>query len=252
MNRIVDRKSGNAVLVPLDHGVTMGPINGLSHLGDIVDSVCEGGATGVIIHKGMVRSIDDNASIGMVVHLSASTNPCPVRNTKALVSSVENALRLGADAVSMHINFGSENEFNMLSDFGEVSDSCHSWGVPLLAMAYTTGLNADSFSVDNVAHVARAVAELGADMVKCNYTGPIDSFKKVVDSCPVPIVIAGGPKMNSDEELLKMVHESMIAGGSGVSIGRNIFQNSNVVNITRAISSIVTGGMGVEEASRLL
>jgi DhnA family fructose-bisphosphate aldolase class Ia len=90
--------------------------------------------------------------------------------------------------------------------------------------------------------------ELGADIVKCSYTGDIDSFRDVVRGALAPVVIAGGPKMSSDEEILQMVYDSMQAGGHGVSIGRNVFQHRNVEKMTKAISDIVLRGYEVEDA----
>ncbi|MDD1767298.1 MAG: fructose-bisphosphate aldolase, partial [Methanomassiliicoccales archaeon] len=140
-----------------------------------------------------------------------------------------------------------------LHDFGEMTRKCTEWGMPLLVMIYPRGKKIkDSFDVDLVKHCARVGAELGADVIKTNYTGDIDSFKEVVKGALAPVVIAGGPKMDSDEKLLEMVRDSIYAGGRGVSIGRNVFQHRNVMGITRAISSIVLDNASVEDALKLL
>jgi fructose-bisphosphate aldolase/2-amino-3,7-dideoxy-D-threo-hept-6-ulosonate synthase len=101
-----------------------------------------------------------------------------------------------------------------------------------------------------VKHCARLAAELGADVVKTNYTGSIDSFKEVVRGTPIPVVIAGGPKMKSDSDLLKMVYDAMQAGARGVSIGRNVFQHDDVVGITKALGRIVFEGMRPQDDYR--
>lgn len=103
-----------------------------------------------------------------------------------------------------------------------------------------------------VAHAARVGAELGADIIKTNYTGDVDSFKKVVKGCPVPIIIAGGPKMATDRDLLKMASEAIKTGAAGVSIGRNVFQHRNPVGMVRALSKIVQEEASVEQAMREL
>ncbi|MCQ2078762.1 MAG: fructose-bisphosphate aldolase, partial [archaeon] len=127
--------------------------------------------------------------------------------------------------------------------------TCMEWGMPLLAMTYARGPSIkDSFDPVAVAHAARVGAEIGADIVKCSYTGDIDSFSKVVDGCPVPVVIAGGPKMDSDMDILNMVADSLAAGGHGVSIGRNVFQHKDVPGITAAISDICLRGFTAKEA----
>jgi fructose-bisphosphate aldolase/2-amino-3,7-dideoxy-D-threo-hept-6-ulosonate synthase len=141
----------------------------------------------------------------------------------------------------------------MLEQAGRISEQCNDWGMPLIVMAYPRGPEIkDSFDPHAIAHCARAASELGADIVKVSYTGDIDTFKDVCRGALAPVVIAGGPKMDSDMDILNMVHDSIEAGGHGVSIGRNVFQNSDVMGITKAISSIVLDGYSVEEAAKFL
>ncbi|MDR2698779.1 MAG: 2-amino-3,7-dideoxy-D-threo-hept-6-ulosonate synthase [Candidatus Methanoplasma sp.] len=255
LERIIDRETGNAVVVPLDHGISIGPINGLIDMKTTVNAVSGGGATAVLMQKGLVpyghRTTGND--VGLILHLSASTNIGSTSDSKVLVSNVEEGLKLGADAVSIHVNLGAESEPQMLSDMGKVSRDCTEWGMPLLVMAYARGPTVkDPFDPQVVAHCARAAMELGADLIKVSYTGDIDSFRDVVKGALAPVLIAGGPKMNSDLEILNMVHDSIEAGGRGVSIGRNIFQHKNPRAMTEAISGIVLKGMTAEEASKLL
>lgn len=255
MERIVDRNSGNAVIVPLDHGISLGPIKGLIDIRSTIEAASLGGATAVVEHKGIVpyghRTFGKD--IGLIVHLSASTSLAPDPNAKVIVTTVEEAIKMGADAVSIHVNVGAETDMNMLADMGNISRKCNEWGMPLLVMVYPRGPNIkDPYDVDLVKHCARVATELGADMVKTNYTGDPDTFKEVVMGALAPVVIAGGPKIDSDERLLNMVKESLEAGGRGVSIGRNIFQHKNITGITKAISSIVIHGAEVEEAMKFI
>jgi fructose-bisphosphate aldolase / 2-amino-3,7-dideoxy-D-threo-hept-6-ulosonate synthase len=253
--RIIDRNTGRAVIVPLDHGITMGPVEGLVDMKSTIDKISQGGATGVVLHKGVVpyghRSF--GRDIGLIVHLSASTSLSPDPNAKVLVTTVEEAIRLGADAVSIHVNIGANTEPNMLSDFGEISRKCNEWGMPLMVMIYPRGKDIkNGYDVDLIKQCARAGMELGADIIKTSYTGDIDSFHEVVRGAIVPVIIAGGPKMSSDRELLQMVKDSVEAGGRGVSIGRNIFQHRNVTAITRAVADIVLRDVEVDEALKIL
>ena len=255
MERITDRRTGNAVIIPMDHGMSCGPLQGLTDMRSTVDDVACGGATAVLMHKGLIKYSyrGYGRDIGLIVHLSASTDIGYNENDKVLVSSVEEAVKAGADGVSVHINFGADNEKRMLEAVGEVSRSCNEWGMPLMIMAYPRGPKvADEYDPDAIAHCARAAAELGADIVKVSYTGDIDSFREVCRGALAPVLIAGGPKMESDMDILNMVHDSLEAGGKGVSIGRNIFQNRNVKGITEAVSDIVLRGTSVEEAAEHL
>ncbi|MDI9624758.1 MAG: 2-amino-3,7-dideoxy-D-threo-hept-6-ulosonate synthase [Methanothermobacter sp.] len=255
MERIINRETGRTVIVPMDHGVSIGPVPGLLDMTKIIDQVATGGANAVLIHKGIVVTGHRGygRDIGLIVHLSASTSLGPDPNHKVLVTSVEKALKLGADAVSVHVNVGSEREPEMLLKLGTVAETCDEWGMPLIAMMYPRGKKIkDEHDPEVVKLAARAGAELGADIIKTNYTGDPDTFKEVVEGCPVPVVIAGGPKVETEEELLQMVKDSIEAGGAGVAIGRNIFQAESPEKMTKAIAAIVHDEIDVEEALKML
>jgi class I fructose-bisphosphate aldolase len=255
MERIIDRNTRKTVIVPMDHGVSSGPIYGISDMKDAVDRVVRGGANAIVEHKGMVgaghrRSGKD---IGLIIHLSASTSLSPYPNTKTLVCTVEEAICLGADAVSIHVNIGDEMERRMLNDLGLISRTAHQWGMPLLAMVYPRGEKiADEYDATVLKHAARLGAELGADIVKISYSGSVESFAEVVSCCPVPVVIAGGEKMESDRQTLEVVRGAMDAGGSGVSIGRNVFQHQDPTRMVGAVSMIVHENATVDEAAAFL
>ena len=246
LQRIINRNNGRTIIVPMDHGVTIGPIPGLIDMSTTVDKVAGGGANAILMHKGLVETghRSSGKDIGLIVHLSASTLLSPDSNAKTLFCSVEEAVRLGADAVSIHVNIGATTESEMLFNMGQISRACRDWGMPLLAMMYTRGPKIQNeYDVKVVKHAARVGAELGADIVKVNYTGSIDSFREVVAGCPVPVVIAGGEKMETDDEILDMVRGCIKAGGAGVSIGRNVFQHDDPEDIVKRISGIVHGGL---------
>jgi len=265
--RIFNQKSGRAVIVPMDHGVSVGPIDGITDMEEAINGISESEADAVIVHKGCVAegsSKNRKFDLGLIVHLSASTdmfNPL----CKQLICTVEEALRLGADGVSIHINFGNDFESRMLDQLGKVGEQSRLWGMPLLVMAYVRGSvitkleneieDKDILSLEKAKLVkiaARAVYELGASIIKIPYTGDIKSFREITESCPVPVVVAGGPRMDTDEEILQMVFDSVVAGGSGTSIGRNIFQHESPERMIRAISAIVHNQASVEVAKKFL
>lgn len=230
LERIINRRSGRTVIVPMDHGVTVGPIPGLVSMRDAVTTIAQGGANAVIMHKGVVQSGHRRSGkdVGLILHLSASTSLAVDSNAKELVCTVEEALRFGADAVSIHVNLGAETERQMLRDLGETAKQCYFWGMPLLAMMYCRGPKVKSeYDVTVVKHAARVAAELGADIAKVAYTGTPESFTEVVEGCPIPVVIAGGEKMESDKDILVMVAGALAAGAAGLSIGRNVFQHAD-------------------------
>src|ERR671935_3286495 len=203
LNRIL--KDGKMLCIPMDHGISNGPIHGLEDIHSVIYKCENAGLTCVLVNKGIIKTLPRPTNIGLIVHLSGSTSLGPSPNRKMLIGSVEEALRLGADAVSIHINIGSKEEPEMLQKLGIISDECDEWSVPLVAMMYPRGENIKNpHDPDIVAHAARTGAETGADIVKAVYTGDVHSFKKVVQSCPVPLVIAGGPKAESDKDIIEM------------------------------------------------
>lgn len=254
MERIINRNSGHAIIVPMDHGVSVGPIQGIYDMSQTVNMVAEGGANAVIGHIGLPRYGHRHygKDIGLILHLSASTMLSPKPNKKVLVNTVENALRLGADGVSIHINIGDEYEAEMLQDFGQIALECSYWGMPLIAMMYARGPHIEKETdVEVVKLAARVGAELGADFVKTSYTGSAESFAEVVKGCPAPILIAGGSKM-SDEDSLKMIEGAMRAGAKGLSMGRNVFGHENPTQYVRAAAMIVHENKSAQEALAFL
>ena len=244
---------GKALIIAMDHGVSNGPVAGLEDIRKAVAAVAKGGATGVVLHKGVVRFAQEyfDERLALILHLSASTSLSTHSDRKVLVTQVDEAISYGADAISIHVNLGGEEDHHMLEDFGAVATACDRFGMPLLAMMYPRGGNVKNpYDVEAVKHVARAGAELGADVVKTLYTGSSETFKEVVRGCPVPVVVAGGPKLDSETAALEMVAGSLAGGAAGVSMGRNVFQAKDPIRMTRAIARILFDGASVEDAYR--
>jgi len=242
----------HTVIVPMDHGVSVGPIKGIENMQTTVNQLNKGGVDAVVLHKGLAKRVDVGKT-GLIVHLSAISNLTPNCNNKVQVCTVAEAIRLGADAVSVHVNVGAETEHKMLKVLGKVADECDVYGMPLLAMMYPRGPNIkNEHAVEAVAHAARLGAELGADIIKTNYTGTVESFKTVTEGCPIPIIIAGGPKAKTPLDMLQTTYESMQGGAAGLSIGRNVFQHENPAAMVQALSAIVHKNASAEQAKKLL
>jgi predicted phospho-2-dehydro-3-deoxyheptonate aldolase len=246
------KQDNRTVIVPMDHGITVGPIQGLANMQGIINQLLKGGADAVLIHKGIAKRVD-TGNAGLIVMLSGMSNLSPNINSKVQVCTVQEAIRIGADAVSVHVNIGAQDEDKMLSNLGKISDECEEYGMPLLAMMYPRGPKIQNeHSADVVAHAARIGAELGADIIKANFTGSVESFKTVIESCPVPVVIAGGPKCKTSQEVLETTQDALKAGAIGLSIGRNVFQHEKPALMVKALSEIVHNNVGVEQALKIL
>jgi fructose-bisphosphate aldolase/2-amino-3,7-dideoxy-D-threo-hept-6-ulosonate synthase len=235
----------------MDHGISNGPIEGLENPSEIIQQCELHGLTSIIVNKGILKSLPRPSRVGILVHFSASTTLSTTPNRKMLTGSVEEALRLGVDGVSLHINIGGKEEPEMLEQLGKIAEDCHKWNMPLLAMMYPRGENIKNpHEPEIVSHVARIGAELGADIVKTLYTGDIDSFTKIVKSTPVPVVIAGGPKAKTDFDILQMTEDAMKAGAKGVTYGRNIFAHKNPSQMVGALAAIIFRKESAKEAEK--
>lgn len=249
LERIIDRNTRKTVIIPMDHGFTLGQIPGLTNMTRIISEVSEGGANAIVLHKGMVKSghRKSGKDIGLIVHLSGSTSLNPDPNDKVIVCTVEEAIALGADGVSIHINLGAPNESKMLESAGKIVRECNRWGMPLLIMIYPRGKGISPNSPQTVGHCVRVAEELGADLIKTNYTGDRDSFGEITKACSVPVLIAGGEKAG-DDETLRLIRDAIDAGAAGVCMGRNAFQRENPRQFVRAISHVVHYGVDPERA----
>lgn len=247
LNRIL--RKGRMLCIPMDHGISSGPIEGIEDPHSIIYKCENHGLTSVIVNKGILKTLPKPTKVGILVHISGSTSLSETPNRKMLTGTVEEAIRLGADGISIHINIGGKEEPEMLEQFGKISEQCHKWNMPLLAMMYPRGEKIrDPHDPEIVAHVARIGADFGADIVKTVYTGDIDSFSKVVKGTPVPVVIAGGPKAKTDFEVLQMTEDAMKAGAKGITYGRNIFAHKNPQKMVQALAAIIFKNLPAKEA----
>jgi fructose-bisphosphate aldolase/2-amino-3,7-dideoxy-D-threo-hept-6-ulosonate synthase len=249
IERIMDRNTGRAVIVPMDHGFSMGQIDGLLDMTKTITDVSDGGANAIVLHKGMVKRGHrrHGRDIGLIIHLSGSTSLNTDPNDKVIVCTVEEAVALGADAVSIHINLGAPNESRMLESAGLIVKDCNRWGMPLLVMIYPRGKGIDPYSPQAIGHCVRVAEELGADLIKTNYPGNPEAFRKIVNACSVPIFIAGGEK-TGDLESLEIIRESVEVGGAGVCVGRNAFQRDDTTSFVKALCKVVHEKMDPAEA----
>lgn len=240
IERIIDRNTKRSVIVPMDHGFSLGQIDGLLDMSRVISDVSEGGANAIILHKGLVKRGHRRSGkdIGLIIHLSGSTSLNPDPNDKVLVCTVEEAIALGADGVSIHVNLGAPNESKMLEAAGRIGKECTRWGMPLLVMIYPRGKGIDPVSPQSVGHCVRVAEEIGADMIKTNYTGDPVTFGKIAHACSVPVFIAGGEK-TGDLETLTAIRDSVMVGGAGVCVGRNAFQRDDPKAFVHALRRVV-------------
>ncbi|HTT74164.1 MAG TPA: hypothetical protein VMG99_08530 [Thermoplasmata archaeon] len=227
--------------VPLDHAVSMGPIDGLEELAPLANDLQANGVDLLIVTKGAVREVAPilRPTTRLGVHVSASTSLGSTSNRKVLVGTAAEAVALGADLLSVQVNFGVPEEPEMLRDLGVAADECRQLGLPLLCMAYVKKANGGT--PDELRHAARAAADTGADIVKTSYPGSRAEFAKLCRTTPVPVLIGGGVWLDDEAAFLSIVAESLAAGGAGICIGRNLFQRAPVGPLARRIAALLHG-----------
>jgi len=248
LNRI--GTDGRYVVVPMDHGITLGAVTGLKNIESTIAAITRGGADSVLTQKGIAPRVHPNRNdAGYIVHLNGSTAVGPDTNDKRTTGSVVDAIRAGADAVSFHINVGSDHEPGQIEELAELTTEAADYGLPVLAMTYARGPGVDEHDPEALGHAVRLGEELGADVVKTAYSGDAESYEHVCESTRLPVVIAGG-EPDTDRETLANVRGAMDGGAAGVSMGRTIFQHDDPEAMTRAVHLVVHEGADPDEALR--
>lgn len=247
LKRLIRSQTNSSVICALDHGMTSPKfLSGLRDMKARVDEAQRGGANVFMMSKGFARiTVDEFArDTSWAMLLSASAAGCPKPNIVVQIAEVEEALRLGADAVVVYVALTGENEPEMIHFVGEVGRECEKLGMPFIAEAEYPSAYAtleelkQEYGFDYLLRNSRLCAELGADIVKTNWPGDQELFAQIVEATAVPMVVAGGTLI-SDEELLTRMEQAMQVGAIGCSVGRNIFQHENPFALTRALSRVI-------------
>ncbi len=247
MNDRVSRvlNSGRAVMLAVDHGYFQGPTTGLERPRETITPLLPY-ADSLMLTRGVLRtSVDPGKGVPIVLRVSGGTSILKELSNEGIATAMEDAVRLNASAVAVSVFVGSENEKQTLLNLSQLVDDGERWGIPVLAVtAVGREMNRDARYLGLACRIA---AELGARIVKTYYC---EEFRKVVDSCPVPVVIAGGKKI-PERDALELAAKAMSEGASGVDMGRNIFQSSNPVGMIKAVRAVVHDGADADEALRV-
>ena len=250
MNSIFRKDTGKSVIVAIDHGGIAGPMKGINEPGKLIEDCVAGGADGVLTTRGFVRAAEGafDRSLGLILRMTGGFTVLGGGFEEELITSAETALRYGSAGAAVTVKFGHPREGFFTKQASLVADSCEEWGLPLMIEAMAKGKDLKSTDPAGVKLASRAAAEIGADIIKTYYTGDPDSFAQVIEGCMVPVVVLGGAKTDSIEDVFSDVYYSIQAGGSGIAIGRNIWQHENTMAMIEAMSGIVHEGWTVKQA----
>jgi putative autoinducer-2 (AI-2) aldolase len=242
------QKDGKALFLPIDHGYFQGPTHCLEKPGETIKPIYQY-ADALMLTRGILRNCVDPAiekPIIMRVSGAVSVVGEDLAN-ESIVTGIQEILRLNASAVSMSVFVGSKYENKSLSNLAKLVDECEEYGIPVMAVS-AVGKELEKREARYLALAARISAEIGARVVKTYYC---ENFHKIVEGCPVPVVIAGGPKTETQKEVFDFVYDGMQAGAAGVNLGRNIWQTEYPVASIRAIRAIIHENYTAKEADDL-
>jgi putative autoinducer-2 (AI-2) aldolase len=248
LSRIIRPADGRTVMLAVDHGYFLGPTSKLEVPRETIAPLVPY-ADALMLTRGVLRtSVDPGAGVPVVLRVSGGTSIVgPSLADEGLTTSMEDALRLNVAAVTLSIFVGTDHERQTLLSLSKLVDEGERYGMPVLAVT-AVGKELEKRDARFLALCCRIAAELGAHFVKTYYC---DGFEKVVEACPVPVVIAGGPRLETFRDTLQLVHDALERGASGVDMGRNIWQDGHPVAAIQAVRAIVHEGHSVDEAFAL-
>lgn len=247
--------NGKALVVALDQAVPRGVTPQLANIAETYRAVKAGNPNAVTLTRGIGSALLANDPQPLPWILKASTFSVDFHSTiDATIGSVDDAVRLGADAIAVGISAGSSVQPQMLEMLASVVERAAEVGMPTVCHAYPSGeLWGDHRgSAESVLYASRAAAELGVDIVKTWYTGSSDSFKEIVDGTPALVMVAGGAKTENDLQVLEMAEAVMQSGASGLTFGRNVWGASNPTKMISALKAVVHEGASATSAAEHL
>jgi len=248
LNRLI-QNDGKALFLPIDHGYFQGPTRKLEKPGETIKPLFQY-ADAIMMTRGVLRNCIDPA-IEKPVILRVSGGNSVVGDdlsNEGQITSITEILRLNASAVSMSIYVGSKNEHQTLMNFAHLVDQCEDYGIPVMAVT-AVGRELEKRTARYLGLCSRIAAEIGARVVKTYYCEK--DFDKVVEGCPVPVVIAGGPKVNTELEVFEFVYDGLQKGAIGVNLGRNIWQHKYPKAMIMAIRGVIHENLIPKEAQQL-
>ena len=252
MRSLLRKSDGRSVIVAIDHGGIAGPVPGIESPASVIRACVASGADAVLATRGLVKAslAEWDRGTSLILRLTGGFTVLGGGFEEELICDPATAVSYGAAGVAMTVKFGHKREGEFTKQASLAIGQCEALGLPVMieAMAKVEGKKPND--PEGIRLAARAAQEIGADIVKTYYTGDPESFRKVVEGCPAPIVILGGAKSESLVDLFTAVHQSLQAGGAGIAIGRNIWQEGKTRIMVEAMVGLVHENWTVEQALR--
>ncbi|MFL6407904.1 MAG: 3-hydroxy-5-phosphonooxypentane-2,4-dione thiolase [Nitrososphaeraceae archaeon] len=248
ISKIIDPEDNRCVMLAVDHGYFLGPTERLEVPSNTIKPLLSY-ADSLMLTRGILRtSVNPNTSIPIVLRVSGGTSVIGEDlSNETITTSIEEAIRLNATCIALSIFVGSKYEHQTLSNLAKLVDKGEKYGIPILAVTAVGKEMARDARYLSLS--CRIAAELGAHIVKTYYC---ENFEKVIEGCPVPVIIAGGKKLPKEVDALEIAHNAIQHGAAGVDMGRNIWQSDYPVEMIKAVRAIVHENLNVHEAYDIL
>jgi len=247
LSRIIKPSSGKSVMLAVDHGYFMGPTHKLEQPRKTIEPLVPY-ADALMLTRGVLRtSVDPKRDVPIILRVSGGASiVSKTLSNEAITTSVRDAIRLNVSALALSIFVGSEHEHQTLTNLSRLVDEGEDYGIPVLAVT-AVGKELEKRDARYLALSCRIAAELGARLVKTYYC---EEFSRVVQGCPVPLVVAGGPKLETELDAFQLAYDAVAEGAVGVDMGRNIWQSEHPVAMIQAVREIVHERATVREAKQ--
>ncbi len=248
LSRIIKPDTNRTVMLAVDHGYFLGPTHKLEDARATIKPLLPY-ADALMLTRGILRtSVDPGENVPIVLRVSGGSSVIGKDlSNEGITTCMEEAVRLNVSAVALSIFVGTDHEHQTLCNLATLVDQAQPFGIPVLAVT-AVGKELEKRDVRFLSLCCRIAAELGASYVKTYYC---DEFEKIVASCPIPIVIAGGPKLETEWDAIKMAYDAVEKGATGVDMGRNIWQSPHPVAMIKAVRAVVHQKMSPEEANQI-
>ena len=248
LSQIIQPKTGRSLILPIDHGYFLGPTRKLEEPWKTVKPLLPY-SDALMLTRGILRNcINPDSDIPIVLRVSGGSSIVTEDlSNETIITSIKEAIRLNASALSLSIFIGAKHEHQSLNNLAKLVDDAEDYGIPVLAVT-AVGKELEKRDARYLALSCRIAAELGARFVKTYYC---DDFEKVVEGCPVPVLIAGGPKMDTEMDALQTTYDALQRGAVGVIMGRNIWQNDFATAMIKAVRAVIHEDATPKEAHDL-
>lgn len=243
LSRII-KDDGHCFILPIDHGYFQGPTHCLERPGETIKDLLPH-TDALFVTRGVLRSaVCPDLNTPIILRVSGGTSMLGNLEDEILTTSIDDIIRLNVAAVGISVFIGTDKEKQTLDNLSKLVNECEKYGIPVMAVT-AVGKELEKRDARYLSLCCRIAAELGAKVVKTYWC---KDFEKVTDGCPVPVIMAGGPKCETELEVFEFVHDGMQKGAIGINLGRNVWQNSHPVAVAKGLKAIIHGGASPKEA----